>query len=266
MKFGLKDPRPGAIPLRFASYCDWSKLPTPPAEFGRMNKINYWGMLGNDLYGDCALAGAIHQTMLWCKEGGITAPFDTATALRNYSEVAGFALTQPNGQPWPIDPNTGMPDNPTDQGSDLGVLAKHWQDVGLVDATGKRHKLAAVVDLNPGDLREIWVAQFLFQSVGLGYALPDSAQEQTQQGLPWDVVPGATIEGGHFVPSFSRYRGNSVSVTWGKPQVITPRFIQTYNNQGLVAFSEEMLVKARSLDGFDDALLRDDIVELGKAA
>ena len=267
MKYGLKDPRPGAIPLRFSTYADYSKLPTPPTTFGHMSLIpkGQWGMLGNDQYGDCAIAGACHQTMLWTAEGGKPAPFNTAAALKNYSDVTGFSLINPaTGQPWPVDPSTGEPDNPTDQGTDLGVLAQHWLTDGIVDADGVAHRVIAVVDLNPGDLREIWVAQFLFQSVGLGYALPNTAEQQTQAGLPWDVVPGATIVGGHYVPSFSRLHGFNIGVTWGKPQPITPRFIQTYNDQGLVALSEEMLVRAKNIDGFDDALLRDDIAQLSK--
>lgn len=265
MMLGLKDPRPGAIPLRFSTYCDFSKLPTPPETFGHMSKINYWGMLANDKYGCCAWSGAEHMTMMSAKLGGGSAPFNDAATVTNYAKT-GFQLLQPNGQPWPIDPSTGLPDNPTDQGTDLGALAKIWLQDGIIDALGRSHKAAVIVDLNPGDLREIWLAQYLFGSVGLGYALPDTAQDQTQRGLPWDVVPGATIEGGHFVPSFSRYRGQNIGVTWGQAQVITPRFIQTYNNQGLVVFSRESLRKGRSLEGFDDATLLDDAAEMAKAA
>ena len=260
MKTGLKDPRPGAIPLRFATYVDYSKLPTPPPEFGHMHLIEDWGMLGNDTYGDCAPVGGIHQTEYFCALGQTDAPFSTETALKNYSEITGFSLVDPQGVPYPLD----RP-NPTDKGTDLGDLAAHWQNVGLVDDNGKRHKIVAAVDFNPGDLRELWVASYLF-SVTLGFALPDSAEEQTQRGLPWDVVPGATIVGGHCVPAFSKLAHYGVGVTWGQPQLFTPRFFQTYNNQGFVGFSEEMLHDAKSIDGFDDALLRDDLAELAKAA
>jgi hypothetical protein len=58
--------------------------------------------------------------------------------------------------------------------------------------------------------------------------------------------------------------GMAVGVTWGQTQAITTKFVHKYNNQGFVAFSEEMLVAAKSIDGFDDALLRDDLEQLGK--
>jgi hypothetical protein len=53
-----------------------------------------------------------------------------------------------------------------------------------------------------------------------------------------------------------------VGVSWGQLQLFTPRFYQTYNNQGICALSEEMLVKGASIDGFDDALLRKDLAYL----
>ena len=80
-KLGLKPPVPGAIPLRLATYFDFRQLPTPPSVFGHYELITNWGMLGNDEWGDCALAGACHQTMLWTKEGGKQAPFSTDSAL-----------------------------------------------------------------------------------------------------------------------------------------------------------------------------------------
>lgn len=251
MKLGLRDPRPGAIPLRLATYCDFTKLPVPPDAFGHQELIPEWGVMGNDEWGDCAFAGAVHQTMLATCEGqGAPAPFSTQTTLENYA-----ALTH-------VDLQAG-PGNPTDCGTDLGELAQYWLNNGIVDDTGVHHKIVSVLDMNPGDLRELWVATYLFQSVGMGFALPDSAQYQSEVGAPWDVVPGATIEGGHYVPCFGRVAsGLGVGVTWGKTQQFTTRFYQTYNNQGICGLSLEMLLKGRSIDGFDDQLLRADFEAL----
>ena len=65
-RLGLKDPRPGAVKLRFASYLNLRQLPTPPDHFGHADLITNWGMLGNgsapdnppsipDGVGDCGL-------------------------------------------------------------------------------------------------------------------------------------------------------------------------------------------------------------------
>lgn len=257
MKLGLKDPRPGAIPLRFATYVDWSKMPTVPQEFGHYDLIppSDWGVLLNDVLGCCAISGPEHQTMLNTKEGlNRAAPFNDSSTIQNYSECADY------------DPSQTAADgsNPTDQGTDIGLMAQHWLSTGLVDANGQRHKIVAVCDMNPGDLRELWLATYLFQSVGMGFALPDSAEDQTNNGKVWDVVPGATIVGGHYVPNFGCAGGLGVGVTWGLVQPFTPLFYKTYNNQGIVAFSEEMMVRAKSIDGFADAMLLDDMTELRK--
>lgn len=252
-KLGLKAPRPGSVRLSFATYLNFNQLPTPPAVFGHYSLVGAWGMLGNDQWGDCADAGPCHQTMLWTAEGtGAAAPFSTASALQNYTQTSDF------------DPNAGPPgNNPTDQGTDIAKMAAYWANTGFVDDTGARHKVVAVMNLHPGDVREILIATYLFGSVGLGFALPDSAMQQTQNGEPWDVVPDANIEGGHYVPVVGREaNGNMVGITWGQTQEITPAFLRAYNNQGIVCLSEEMMINAKSIDGFDDQLLRADIAKL----
>jgi hypothetical protein len=248
-KLGLKAPVPGAIPLRLATYMDFHQLPTPPAVFGHYQLISDWGMLANDQLGDCAIAGACHQTMLWTLEGsGVAASFDDTAAITNYSAITGY-----------------NPDDPsTDEGTALGQLAAYWRTYGIVDAAGKRHKVAAVVDINPGDLRELWVSSWLFQAVGLGYLMPQSAMDQTAAGKPWNPVRGSPIEGGHYVPLMGRNpAGNGVIITWGQTQEVTPAFHKKYNDQGIAALSEEMLDKAASVDGFNETLLKQDLATIG---
>jgi hypothetical protein len=188
--------------------------------------------------------------MVFTIEGtGTAAPFNDAAALRNYTEIADF------------DPNAGESgSNPTDEGTDMGVLASHWKSMGIVDANGTYHKLVATLDLNPGDLRELWLAAYLFQAVGLGFSIPASALDQHQQGQPWDVVEDdGGIKGGHYVPIVGKTGGNGVVVTWGSTQQFTPAFYQKYSIQGFAGLSEEMLKDSKSIDGFDDALLKSDL-------
>jgi hypothetical protein len=227
-----------------STYLDWRKLPAVPhGDFGHSNLIDEWGMLANDKYGCCAWAGAAHQTALWTAEGGDRAPFTDQAVLSDYSAATGFA---------PSDPAT-------DNGTDVQQMARYWQQTGVVDANGERHKIVAYADLTPGDLRELWAATYLFQSVGLGFALPESAERQFAAGEPWDVVRGARIIGGHYVPCVGRKGGKGLGVTWGKVQPFTADFYERFNNQGLVAFSEEMLIAGHNIDGFDDELLREDL-------
>ncbi len=258
-KLGLKPPQPGAIRLRLATYVNFREIPTPPAQFGHYGLISpsAWGMLLNDQYGCCAVSGAEHQEMLWTTEGGNPATFGDAVTITNYSAIAGFSLNNPEGQAYNPDRN------PTDVGVAMGDLADHWSNTGIVDADGHYHKIAAVVDMNPGDLRELWTASWLFQSVGIGWRMPASALKQTQNGQVWDVVPDdGGIRGGHYTPCVGCANPNGVTVTWGKLQGFTPAFYHKYSDQGICALSEDMMLKAQSIDGFDDALLRSDLHRL----
>src|SRR5580693_7794410 len=134
MKLGLLDPRPGAIPLRLSTYCDFSKLIVPPDVFGHYQLISDWGVMGNKDWGCCAFAGSVHQTMLNTLEGGHMAPFSTTSTLENYATLTHF------------NPNAGPPgQNPTDNGTDLGMLANYWLSTGLVDDAGKHHKIVGVL-------------------------------------------------------------------------------------------------------------------------
>ena len=76
------------------------------------------------------------------------------------------------------------------------------------------------------------------------------------------IAAGAKSAGGHYVPAFGCHQGLGVGVSWGMQIAFTAAFYQKCNNQGIVALSEEMMVAAKSIDGFDDALLRDDITQL----
>jgi hypothetical protein len=268
-QLGLKPPVPGAVKLRLATYLDFKTLPTPPDHFGHANLVPAWGMLGNgsapdnppglpDGAGDCAPAGACHMTMLWTAEAGDMAPFTCAAALQNYSAITGFTQTDPaTGKPY------GPDDNPTDTGCTVDDIAKYWRQTGFVDANSKRHQIVAYADTNPGDVRELWLASWLFQCCGMGFDLPYSALQQARDNQIWDVTSDTSIAGGHFVPCVARPAASmGVGISWGKPHPFTARFYQKYNSQGMVAFSREMLIKAKSIDGVDDATLLDDVKEV----
>lgn len=262
VKLGLHDPVPGAVMLRFASYVDWRQIPTPPTTFtGHVDLVPRWGMLGNGAApdnppglpngaGNCAIAGPCHQIMKATAEGGSMAPFDTTAALKNYGAVTGWTIDDPD----------------SDTGTNIDAMAKYWRKHGLVDANGQAHQIVAYLDLNPGDLRELWLAAWLFPlGVGCGYALPESALEQARDGQIWDVVPGSPIAGGHYVPTMAHPAGNlGLGITWSLAQPFTARWHQTYNNQGIVVLSKEGFTRARSLEGFDFPTLADDLKQVGR--
>lgn len=250
MKLGKKPAREGAIKLKFRRYANLSVLPTPPAEFGHDALVTQpWGMLGNDNYGDCVWAGAAHETMLWNADASRIVQFTDAGVLSDYAAVTGFD---------PADPNT-------DQGTDMAAAAAYRRATGVIDAAGARHLVGAYLAITAGDLAELLTAAYVFGTVGIGITFPDSAMAQFNAGQPWDVVPGSTIEGGHYVPFLARRGGFTVVDTWAQEQGMTDAFTAANNDESVVYFSQEFLTAGQSLEGFDTEQLNADLAALQPA-
>jgi hypothetical protein len=238
--------------LMFSRYVEPTVLPTPPAQFGHEALFGpkAWGMLGNDEWGDCAWAGPAHETMILTTEGGHPATFTTASVVGDYSAGTGF------------DPNAGPPgSNPTDKGSDVREVLGYRRSTGIADADGKRHKIGAYVKLEQGNLNQLYQALYLFQVVGIGVEFPATAMDQFHAGKPWDVVDGAKIEGGHYIPVVAR-RDLIEVVTWGALQGMTEAFYTKYCDEAWAYVSEVDLQNGRDPEGFDLAQLRADLAGL----
>ncbi len=229
IRFGKLPARVDSIRLKFADVFDKEKLPTPPASFGHHNLMagGNWHMLGNDKYGDCVFAGAAHEHMLWTMEGGIPrARFTTKDALSDYSVVTGFDSARPD----------------TDQGTDMQKAADYRQKTGIIDATGKRHKIDAYTALRAGDTNQLALAAWMFGAVGVGVQCPASMERQFDQGKPWTVVEGDHILGGHYIPCVGRDENrNFLFITWGKVQAATPTWVAKYMDEGVAYLSLEVI-------------------------
>jgi intein/homing endonuclease len=180
-QFGKLPARPDAIELKLGDVLNASKLPTPPKSFGHVTSMpnGNWFMLGNDQKSNCTIAGGNHEHMLWTMAGGV--PRARFTTRDSYSDY--FALTGGD-----------------DSGLDMQTVCSYRQKIGLLDATGVRHKIDAYADLNPGDLDQLALAAWLFGAAGVGVSCPSSMQDQFENGEPWSVVAGDTIKGGHYIP------------------------------------------------------------------
>ena len=103
-------------------------------------------------------------------------------------------------------------------------------------------------------------ASYLFGVVGIGIQVPESAQTQFQNGKPWSYVPGAAIEGGHYVPIVGYPRAGYLQVvTWGKVQLMTKGFFEHYCDEAYAILDSEFLKDDKSLEGFDLAQLQADL-------
>lgn len=249
-KTGKKPARPDAVKLKFSSYFTAAELPIVPVAFGRPWLVRQWGLLGNDLYGDCVWAGAAHETMLLKADAGFAAPsFMIRDVLADYSAVAGFD---------PKNPNT------TDNGTDVQAAAAYRQKTGIGDANGNRHQIEIYTSLRVGDLAELALATFLNGVAGVGVDLPASAEDQFNAAEPWTVVKGDTSVGGHYIPCVGRNSaGNFLFVSWGKLQAATPAWVQEHMDEGIVFLSQERLsAKGLSPQGYDATALAADFKEV----
>jgi len=245
MKLGKKPAVYSRKTLRLSDYL--TTLPPVPADnFGHETLVTQpWGVLGNDALGDCAIAGPGHETMLWNAEAGQQVAFSDANTIADYSAITGYN---------PADPAT-------DQGSIVLDVLNYRRNTGLLDAAGARHKIGAFVSLEVGNLDHLYAALYLFGALGIGINFPGSAMDQFNDGQPWEVVPGASIDGGHYVPLVAK-RGNLLCVTWGRLQAVTETFLTTYMDEAYAMLSPEMLADGKSPGGFDLPALQADLQAL----
>lgn len=251
LKLGKTPARPGAMKLRFSSYFDRSLLPTPPVKFGHpLPSSRPWGMLANDDYSDCVFAGAAHETMMWTYVGTLgkaIAQFSNTNVLADYAAVTGFDPHKPE----------------TDQGTDMVEAANYRRKVGVVDMAGVRHKVDSFVSIEPGNGRDLALAAYLCNAVGVGLRFPGSAMDQFDHHQPWTVVKGAEVDGGHYVPCVGRNSGGDfLVVTWGRIHAMTVAFFEKYCDEAVAYISAEGMRQSMTPEGFDAATLAKDLAHI----
>jgi hypothetical protein len=199
-------------------------------------------MFGNDVHGDCVIAGRAHQTLRFedIEQSSVLMIKDSEVLKEYFKE-------------------TGGPD------SGLVVLdsLNEWRQQGW-KAAGKKYFIKAFTQLALKDHTQIKTAIYLDVGVGLGLSLPLSAQEQVQTGKPWDVVGGPNGApgswGGHyvFVPGYTKL--GPVCVTWGKKQQMTWKFFDKYCDEAYAIFDsvdtakKKKAIDAKKLNAFLKAL------------
>jgi hypothetical protein len=251
-------------------------IPTPRGGYG--TDFPYWGMAGNGPAdpddhslpvnwtsaaggaGDCTIAGPAHETMEACHNAGRVVPtFSAKTCLEQYA----LLTQQANGTGY--DPVSGSGDT----GLDPRAVLEYRRKTGLLDDSGNVHKIGVYVAVEPQNLTDLWEALYLFEAVGIGINFPNSAMDQFKAGKPWSVVPGASIEGGHYIPLVGHpSAGTWTCVTWGKRQTITPSFLTTYCEEAFAYISADRYsqVTGKTLEGWRDADLEKFITLVGQPA
>lgn len=247
--------------LKLSDYVQPGALEAVPAAVHRSHLSFPWGALLNDQLGDCGEAMTIHGIEAFHLDAGTPVPaFGNDDAEKLYEQVGGYdpTQTQPDGS------------NPTDQGTDNGVLVTKWQEPGVTCAADKsQHSIVAslFVDYTNTNLTKLAIWEFVvcFRAMNM----PVTAQNQTTWSvtdptLQGNAAPGSW--GGHDIPELSYDQNLIRTVSWGEELLIEWGFDTTYGMQGFVVVTKEQTnLQGVSPAGVDWTKLNQDIAALPPA-
>lgn len=150
-----------------------------------------WGMDANDRYGDCTIAGVDHVSAAWNASLGLDLPrMSVPQLVATYMRLTG--------------------------GADSGLSEQHVAHLWMVTSIFG-YTIRSAVRVPNNHVRQV-IAQN--KVAYLGVVLPESAEQQTEQGKPWSVVP-SSIAGGHCVVGVGYDPEFLTIVTWGSLQKVT---------------------------------------------
>ena len=220
------------------------KAPTYPANLDYLSKVKNYPMYLNDRLGSCTCAGAGHMIQAESTYGqGSTQTVSDNDVLTAYEAVSGY------------DPTTGANDN----GAVMQDVLNYWRKTGIGG-----HQILAFAELDINNMAEVKAAMNTFGAIYVGIDFPDSAMHQFNQGQPWDVVAGATVEGGHAIHGGAYVDGGNLKfVTWGAVQDMTQAFWDKYVFEAWVVVTPEWLsAQGMSPTGLDLHALGDELAVL----
>lgn len=229
---GLKPARPGQPRLRLADYVATTPLPTPPPAADWISNVPEWPMYGNDTVGDCGPAGLGHVVeSVTTYAQGHTVEVTEQDVIDFYSEVSGYR---------PGDPST-----------DVGVVLQDMLGYALKH-TFAGHEIVAFAAVDVSNPTEVQIGIDLFDAVITGITLPKSAEDEFNQGLPWDYEKGSRILGGHCVPVLRYDQTGIDGVTWAAVQRMTKAFWRRYVAEGWIVITREWAdTKGQTPTGLD---------------
>lgn len=176
-------------------------LDAPPTALSYCSSItaNAWGIMGNDVAGDCVVAGSGHARLSATRSrGGIADVTSSADALALYSKLTGYDPTRPG----------------SDTGLVLVSFLNWWVKNGLFGVA-----LDSYADPKLGDPVEFKQAVRLFGGALVGVQLRQGDLDAFQAGAPWSTgYTGGAYVGGHCVWAPGYSPNGPLLVTWGQLQ------------------------------------------------
>jgi len=224
--FGIRHP---ALP-KMGAFLNNVSLPALNEKQDWYSSVASFGMLGNQICGDCTIACVGHMDQQESIYAGLPTYIMTdQEAIDQYSALSGYN---------PADPST-------DTGLYEGVVGKHWLDGGFI-CGGQVDRIVGFADCDVRDLDEVKYAVQLTGNAMLGVMLPLSAE--TNLDL-WDVPTNpadAALLGGHCVPAMGFDKDYWYVVSWGRLIPVTNAFMAKYLLEAHVTLTHRWMTSANT--------------------
>jgi len=244
LKLGRTPVRHDSRTLKLAKYL--SPILTPPdsINWGQHIPSGSWGMMKNDLVGDCTCAGAGHMEMLWTSNASsLFIPTDDQI-LSAYSSITGYDASKTDE----------YGNNPTDNGANELDVLKYWQRNGIAG-----RKIGAFVSINPQNLNHLKIATWLFGAVYTGANLTQADMDSFNEQKEWSPTSNDYI-GGHAFPIIGYDASGFGVVTWGAIQLATKEWVNTQLEEAYAVISPDWIANTGlAPSGFDIGRLITDL-------
>ena len=219
--------------LKFASYLVRAQLPQPPPARDWAKRVSKWGMMRNDVLGDCTCAAAGHMVQAWTANNGKQVTPTDAQIVAAYNRVNGG----------------------TDAGANPRDALSLWRKSGIGG-----HKIEGYVSVGTGNTAHVRSAIDLFGGLYLGLQLPDDLFGANGPNVTrWDVCGAPNPSNGHMV-CVEAYGTDLAVVTWGVVVPMTWRFLRAYCDEAYAVLSPaDWLSGGKCPSGFDVSALRADL-------
>lgn len=189
MKLGRKFPTSGKLKLK--NYLGAALPPAPPNCSFLLAMTEPWGVMGNDVYGDCTCAAMGHAVQV------VTSNSDNL-------------VTPPDAEILTMYPH------PPDEGWTCVDAMNYMVSTGLSGV-----KADAYADLDPTNLDEARQAIWLFGQVYTGAQITQADMDATKAGKPWASTDLSNILGGHAIIAAAYSPQGVYFITWGLVQFAT---------------------------------------------
>ena len=195
--FGKLGCLPGNVPtnLKMLTYYVAGDLPKAPVAVP-VPTFSPWGMLGNDRYGDCGVAGLQHG---FEADATIT---KTKERFATEQQTIDYYLKYTNGQ---------------DSGVVLSDFLNYVRKHGYYD-----QKITAYAPVATHDVPTLQTAIFMYGFAYAGITVTASMQKAFARHAAWDATAcSGAIVGGHCIPVVGYDDHYLYVITWGGVQRIT---------------------------------------------